>query len=246
MWTTDHEGHVSFVNEGWLRFTGRSLEQELGDTFAMSAHPDDRPHLLGLWREALQHRDEFRAEYRLRRGDGEYRWVVEVGTPRFSDGEFLGYVGTATDIHERKAMEDALRESEQTFRDVADSAPVMIWTTDPDGLVTFVNEGWMRFTGTTLEEELGPTWSLGVHPEDEARVLSSRSTACAGATASIAGSSTAACPATRRAGSRATWAPQPTSTSARPWRSASGRSTSASTGSPRRFSAACCPSGCRE
>ncbi|MGH2796367.1 MAG: SpoIIE family protein phosphatase [Thermoleophilaceae bacterium] len=173
MWMTDAEGHITFVNEGWLRFTGRTLEEEMGDTFALSAHPEDRDDLLTRWGDAFGRRDEFRFEYRLMHHAGGYRWVLEVGTPRYAGGEFVGYVGTATDIHERKQMEDALRESEASFRDLADTAPVMIWTTDERGLVTFVNAGWLRYTGTTLEEELGPSWSLGVHPEDAPEVISS-------------------------------------------------------------------------
>jgi len=166
MWMTDPDGHVTFVNEGWLRFTGRTLEDELGATFGSSAHPGDREALLDSWASAMAGRDEFRAEYRLHRRDGEYRWVLEVGVPRYEAGEFLGYVGTATDIHERKAMEEALRASEHTFRELADHAPVMIWTTDAEGLVTFVNRGWLDFTGRSLEEELGATWDLGVHRDD--------------------------------------------------------------------------------
>jgi PAS domain S-box-containing protein len=172
MWMTDGEGRVTFVNEGWLRFTGRTLDDELGDTFATSAHPDDREDLLARWRETFARRAEFRFEYRLMHHGGGHRWVLEVGTPRFAGGEFVGYVGTATDINERKQMEDALRESEASFRDLADTAPVMIWTTDERGLVTFVNEGWLRYTGTSLEEELGPSWSLGVHPDDAPEVIS--------------------------------------------------------------------------
>ncbi len=173
MWMTDAEGHVTFVNHGWLRFTGRTLDEEIGDTFALSAHPDDREDLHARWRESFGRRAEFRFEYRLMHHAGGHRWVLEVGTPRFARGEFVGYVGTATDIHERKGMEDALRESEAGFRDLADTAPVMIWTTDERGLVTFVNAGWLRYTGTTLDEELGPSWSLGVHPEDAPAVISS-------------------------------------------------------------------------
>ena len=90
--------------------------------------------------------------------------MLEVGIPRFAAGEFVGYVGTATDIHERKQMEDVLRKSEASFRDLADSAPVMIWTTDEHGLVTFVNAGWLAYTGTKLEEELGQTWASGCTP----------------------------------------------------------------------------------
>jgi PAS domain S-box-containing protein len=110
MWTTDAEGKVTFVNRRWLDFTGRTLEEEVGDTWAMSAHPDDQAEMTARWRQALERRDEFRAEYRLRRADGSYRWVLEVGVPRHRGGEFLGYVGTATDIHERRSMEQALRQ----------------------------------------------------------------------------------------------------------------------------------------
>lgn len=181
MWMTDAEAHVSFVNEGWLRFTGRTLEEELGDTFASSAHPEDRSELLIRWREAFQRRREFRFEYRLRHApSGGYRWVLEVGKPRFAAGEFVGYVGTATDIHERRQMEEALRESEASFRDLADTAPVMIWTTDVRGNVTFVNAGWLRWTGTRLEQELGQSWALGVHPDDEERLIASWESALAG------------------------------------------------------------------
>jgi PAS domain S-box-containing protein len=180
MWMTDVDARVTFVNEGWLRFTGRTREEELGDTFAMSAHPDDRAELLTRWRRAFRRREELRFEYRLMHAPtGGYRWVLEVGIPRFADGEFAGYVGTTTDIHERRSMEEALRESEAGFRDLADSAPVMIWTTDTRGLVTFVNESWMRFTGTTLAEELGSSWALGVHPEDVEDMLDSWNSALA-------------------------------------------------------------------
>jgi PAS domain S-box-containing protein len=171
MWMTDAEGDVTFVNEGWLAFTGGT--SNVGVTFATSAHPDDQGEALRVWEEASARREEFRCEYRLRHApSGGYRWVLEIGKPRFSGGEFVGYVGTATDIHERRIMEEALRESEASFRDLADTAPAMMWTTDEEGLVTFVNEGWLRFTGTTLEQELGASWQLGVHPEDAEVTLS--------------------------------------------------------------------------
>jgi len=166
MWMTDVAGAVTFVNEGWLRFTGRTQDDQQGDTFASSAHPDDRERLLQSWREATAAEGEFRAEYRLRRHDGEYRWVLEVGVPRVVDGELVGYVGSATDITEQKDVEDALRASEEYFRELADGAPVMMWMTDPEGSVTFVNRGWLEFTGTSLDDEIGDSWALGVHPDD--------------------------------------------------------------------------------
>lgn len=101
MWMTDEEGRVTFVNRGWLRFTGRTLEDEQGDTWASSAHPDDRGELRRRWLEALKGRRRFQMEYRLRTAEGPHRWVADVGMPRHQDGNFVGYVGTATDIHER-------------------------------------------------------------------------------------------------------------------------------------------------
>jgi PAS domain S-box-containing protein len=173
MWMTDAEGDVTFVNQGWLRFTGGETGRDGGASFGASAHPEDRERLLQSWEEASRGRAEFRCEYRLRhQTSGDYRWVLELGTPRYAGDEFVGYVGTATDIHERRAMEEALRQSEASFRELADTAPAMIWTTDEAGLVTFVNQGWLSFTGTTFEEEMGESWELGVHPDDAALTTS--------------------------------------------------------------------------
>src|SRR5215210_1856725 len=171
MWMTDAEGDMTFVNEGWRRFTGGT--EIAGVTFASSAHPDDREESVRLWTEAMRRREEFSCEYRLRHAaSGGYRWVLELGSPRFSGGEFVVYMRKATDIHERRTMEEALRASETIWRQLADTAPAMMWTTDTEGLITFVNLGWLRFTGTTFQEEMGASWALGVHPEDAETVLS--------------------------------------------------------------------------
>ncbi len=125
----------------------------------------------------------------------------------------MGYVGTSTDIHERRTMEDSLRESEASFRELADTAPAMMWTTDTEGLVTFVNEGWLRFTGTAFEDGDGlelAARSASAGRGQDARLVAawrwrsasagSTSTGCVRRAASIAGSSTAAFRATRAAG----------------------------------------------
>ena len=132
MWMTDAEGDVTFVNEGWLRFTGGHARRRRD---VRGERPPGRPRGGGPALErGIGPREEFRCEYRLRHAaSGGYRWVLELGTPRFSGGEFVGYVGTATDIHERRTMEEALRESEASFRELADTAPAMMWTTDTDG-----------------------------------------------------------------------------------------------------------------
>jgi PAS domain S-box-containing protein len=122
IWTTDADGLVTFVNRGWLEFTGTTLEEELGETWTFGVHADDSRRVLDSWYEALAMREPWSMEYRLRRYDGEFRWVVDRGVPRYSDqGEFIGYVGTATDIHERKQMEEALRRVYEREHRVAET-----------------------------------------------------------------------------------------------------------------------------
>ncbi len=106
LWVADTDGLVTFVNAPWLHFTGRSLEQELGNGWAEGVHPDDYERCLETYLAAFRAREGFTTEYRLRRFDGEYRWTVDTGVPRFAqDGAFLGYIGSAIDITENKRLE---------------------------------------------------------------------------------------------------------------------------------------------
>jgi PAS domain S-box-containing protein len=106
IWTTDQRGLVTFVNAGWLRFTGTTLQEELGATWTLGVHPDDAKELQASWDEALAERRPWEREYRLRARDRGYRWIADRGVPRYEGGRFVGYVGTAIDIHERKTMEE--------------------------------------------------------------------------------------------------------------------------------------------
>jgi PAS domain S-box-containing protein len=173
IWTSGVDAGGDFYNRGWLDFTGRTMEQELGEGWVEGVHPDDRERCLATYRGAFERREPYEMEYRLRRHDGQYRHVLAHAAPLIEDGEFVGFIGACTDVEERHSAEVALRRSEESFRLLADHAPVMIWTTDADGLVTFVNNGWLEFTGTTLDEELGETWTVGVHRDDARRVLDS-------------------------------------------------------------------------
>jgi PAS domain S-box-containing protein len=110
LWMSDADKRAIFVNLGWLKFTGRTVEQELGEGWLESVHPHDREHLLEAWYGAFEAREPVAVEYRLRRSDGEYRWVLDRGTARFAeDGAFLGYVGSVLDITDRKTTEDSNR-----------------------------------------------------------------------------------------------------------------------------------------
>ncbi|MBX9873502.1 MAG: PAS domain-containing protein, partial [Thermoleophilia bacterium] len=107
IWVADETGACIYFNEPWLRFTGRSVEEELGDGWAERMHPDDRDRCLAVYREAVACREPFEMEYRLRRADGRYRWILDRGVPRRAGGSFAGFVGSCVDFHDRRRAEEA-------------------------------------------------------------------------------------------------------------------------------------------
>ncbi|MEP0880215.1 PAS domain-containing protein [Trichocoleus sp. ST-U3] len=111
LWVADRDGRCHFFNQRWLSFRGRTLEEELDKGWAEGVHPEDLPRCLDTYRAASHVQKNFQMEYRLLRADGQYRWVLDTGTPRFlADGSFAGYIGSCIDITERKFAEEALRD----------------------------------------------------------------------------------------------------------------------------------------
>lgn len=130
-------------------------------------HPDDRQRVFNAAQQALHSKAAFELEHRVIRRDGTARWVFSRAIPLLGPhGEIVEWFGTAADVTQRKLAEEALRESEARFRNMADSAPVMIWVTDPDGTCTFLSESWYEFTGQTPETGLGFGWLDATHPDD--------------------------------------------------------------------------------
>ena len=106
IWMSDTDKLCSFFNQGWLQFTGRTLDQELGNGWSEGVHAEDVERCRKVYASSFDARESFTMEYRLRRKDGSYGWVLDTGTPRFAhDGDFLGYIGSCIDISERKAAE---------------------------------------------------------------------------------------------------------------------------------------------
>jgi PAS domain S-box-containing protein len=103
IWTTDADARCDFANRALLEFCGRTLEQELGSGWTDALHPDDRDLCLEAWLKAFTARQSFRIQYRIERPDGSVAWVEDAGKPRFTaDGSFAGFVGTLTDVSDRK------------------------------------------------------------------------------------------------------------------------------------------------
>jgi PAS domain S-box-containing protein len=109
IWTAGPDKLCDYLNKPWLDFTGRPLEAQLGDGWAEVIHRDDLAQCLDTYRTAFDRREPFTMEYRVRRHDGEYRWISDLGVPRCNvDGSFAGYIGSCLDVTERKQAEEAL------------------------------------------------------------------------------------------------------------------------------------------
>jgi PAS domain S-box-containing protein len=114
LWLTDPDGACTFLSREWYEFTGQTEEEALGLGWTKAIHPDDRERAGDEFVEANRARETFRNEYRLRGRDGNYRWAIDVGRPRFNQsGEYLGMVGAVFDIEEKTQAETALRDADR-------------------------------------------------------------------------------------------------------------------------------------
>jgi PAS domain S-box-containing protein len=146
IWVSGADGSSEYVNPRWLEFTGLTLEQFRGEGWKVIVHPADAARSMNAYQANIQARRSFEDETRLRRHDGEYRWVLSRGEPRYGDnGEFLGFVGSALDVTELKQQEAALRRSEARFRDVVENQANFVCRFLPDASLTFVNSSYCRF-----------------------------------------------------------------------------------------------------
>jgi PAS domain S-box-containing protein len=149
VWISGTDQQCTFFNKPWLDFTGRTMEQEVGDGWAQGVHRDDLDECLTTYVSAFDARKEFEMEYRLRRHDGQYRWVLDKGTPLFAGerSSFTGYIGSCIDITERKDAEEALRVAEEQLRHVTDNMAAAVTRCSRDlryEWVSPVYANWLR------------------------------------------------------------------------------------------------------
>ena len=166
IWVTGPDKLFTFVNKTWLDFTGRTLEQELGDGWASGVHPDDLGRCYETFGAAFDARRSFQLECRLRRADGEYRWILCSGVPRFAPGgDFVGYIGSDIDITDL--------QSEERFRQLAENIDQVFWMLDlATNKVVYVSPAFERVWGAgTAALYSDRDWlAQTVHPEDLERV----------------------------------------------------------------------------
>ncbi len=120
IWMAGTEKLCTYFNKPWLYFTGRSIDQELGNGWAEGVDPEDLKRCMDTYIQAFDRREAFRMEYRLRRHDGESRWVLDIGVPRFNpDGSFAGYIGSCLDVTEQRRAEEQLRQAQEKLARVS-------------------------------------------------------------------------------------------------------------------------------
>lgn len=156
IWISDLTQRCIWVNNPWLEFVGRTLEQNLGDGWVENVHPDDIDYVLRAYDNAFGWQQEFKMEYRLRRQDGEWRWLLNRGVPRF-EGEktFVGFIGSCTDITEQKAALAAAHESKQILSGIFNSAMDAIITINDRQEVLHFNAAAETMFGRRAHEIFG-------------------------------------------------------------------------------------------
>jgi len=172
IWMSGVDKLCTFFNKPWLEFTGRTTEQEMGNGWAEGVHPDDLQQCLEIYGQAFDARQPFVMQYRLRRHDGEYRWVSDQGIARYdTQGKFAGYIGSCVDITELINKDAALRESEERMRLAADAVNLGIWEWDLGKDEIWATNarrallGWPASGKITLEDFIS-----SVHPDDRDRI----------------------------------------------------------------------------
>ena len=167
VWMSGIDKGCVYFNRPWLTFTGRTFEQEFGTGWAEGVHPDDLERCLDIYESHFDRREPFQMEYRLRRADGEYRWIEDRGVPQLGhDGTFFGYIGSCVDVTDRRLAEQAIRDSEERFRVMAEMVPAMLFTAGADGRCDYANTRYYDYTGTPPGSVGDTDWRNLVHPDD--------------------------------------------------------------------------------
>ncbi|MGI4799753.1 MAG: PAS domain-containing protein [Janthinobacterium lividum] len=168
IWTAEPSGSCNWLSRSWYAFTGQVVAEGLGSDWYAAVHPADRTRLRQVFEDAAVHRTFAREEYRLRKTDGTYAWVLAATAPRFGeDGTYLGYIGSMLDISDRRETEERLRIAQRAGR-------VGTFELDPVARVCILSEEFCRLWGLPQMDRMPLDALLDMmHPEDRMRVATS-------------------------------------------------------------------------
>lgn len=172
IWVAGADGHTGFLSRLWRQMTGQSEEEAQGFGWLDAIHPDDRQEVEKAFLQSSEDHLPVQSEYRLRRADGTWAWVIDIGQPRFaSDGTFLGYIGSVLDITERRTAELAQQETQAFITSIFESSPDCVRVLDMDGRPTGMNKACRKIFGVDENAPISEqTWDVVGDPADAERV----------------------------------------------------------------------------
>lgn len=169
---TDATGFTTYVNPRWCQISGLSADEALGDGWLKAVHPDDRKKLRVGWKKATHSRQGSAAEYRFIRPDGTIAWVMGQAVPEKNlENKIVGYVGTITDITDRKRIEETLKKSEDNFRNLVENINDVFYVSDAQGKLLYCSPNFFTSTGFSPAETLGKSYIRMIMPDDRRKVV---------------------------------------------------------------------------
>ncbi len=172
IWMSGNDTFGDYFNNTWLEFRGRTLDQESNEGWLEGLHPDDVKKCISMYNASYHDQKGFYTEYRLKRHDGQYRWVSDNCAPRYSpNGEFIGFISACIDIDDQKKVREKIQDSELLFKTISNASPAALWMSDAKGQNVFVNETWVKWTGKTLDQQGDHGWFTNLLEQDRIPVL---------------------------------------------------------------------------
>jgi len=172
IWMSGFDKYDDYFNETWLKYTGRTLDQERQEGWLQNVHPDDVEKCIATYNRSFNEQKGFNTEYRLRRHDGEYRWISDNSVPRLSpDGEFQGFISACIDIDDQKRFREKIQESELLFKTISNASPAALWMTNENEENIFISDTWLKWTGKTFDEAMNRGWMDSVAGEERQAMM---------------------------------------------------------------------------
>ncbi len=171
-WIAQPDGQIFWHNRRWYEYTGTTPEQMAGWGWQSVHDPEVLPGVMDQWTKALRDGEPFEMEFPLRGRDRVMRWfLTRVAPVRDAHGRVERWFGTNTDVDTLRRAQSDLRDSEQRFRELAETVPDIVWSSTADGSVDYFNSQWHQYSGQTPETSLGTGWMAALHPEDLERCV---------------------------------------------------------------------------